>query len=251
MKRKLIKIILAICMMLLSLYPLQIIMADSGYARIIRPLSYLYKSANSEIKDNVICYLEETYFVQITLDYSPEFYKVIYNDVSGYVSKNSVSNIIGTPSKPYPTANITTIDSKCYLRSTPTTADDNIVTVVPENCSDLKYIGKIYGEEAIDYQGNLWYYVSYFGVNGYVYSHYIYNISNIAINSETFDTISSGIKNPTPLSIPECGIIIAVLTLPALIIIILMFKPLRPAKNKSKSSRKIVKQTKIDYDELL
>ena len=251
MKRKYIKIIIAIAMLLLSLYPLRIIMADSGYARIIRPMSYLYKTASTEIKDNVLCYLEETYFVEITLDYDPTFYKVNYNGISGYVTKNSVTKIIGTPHTPYPTSNITTIDTKCYLRSSPTTKEDNVVTVVPDKCKELEYIGKIYGEEAIDYQGSLWYYVSYFGVKGYIYSEYIYSISNIATNTETFDNIDSNLtKNPTPLKIAECGIIIAVLSVPAIIIVILMYRSPKPKKQ----SRKIPKsksEKKIDYDELL
>ncbi len=252
MRRTYAKIIIAIAMLLLSLFPLQYVCATSGYARITRPMTYLYIHATSEIENNVICYLEESYFVEITLDYNSDFYKVNYNGISGYVQKNSVTPIIGTPINPYPTPSMTTIDTKCYLRSSPTTAVDNIVTVVPESCTDLHYIGKLFGEEAIDYQGKLWYYVSYFGVNGYIYSQYVYTIGNIAMNSEVFDATSGNLaKNPTPLSIMECGIIIAILCIPAIAIVILMYRTPKAAKESKKVTRKIPKQKKIDYDELL
>ena len=128
---------------------------------------------------------------------------------------------------------------------------DNIVTVVPSSCTDLGYIGTIYGEEAIDYQGNLWYYVSYFGVSGYIYSKYIFSIDTIALNNEIFDVVGNNLtKNPTPLSMSECGIIIGILCIPAIIMIIIMYKSPKQTKVK-KVSRKVPKQKKIDYDELL
>ncbi len=248
------KIIIIIYILLISLFPKVIAFATQGYARITTSYSYLYKSASSEIQDNIICYLEETYFVYITLDYNEDFYKVTYKDIDGYVMKSNVSRVLGSPSQAYPATSMTTINNKCYLRSSPKITEDNIITVVPQNCSDLEYIGKIYGEEAIDYQGNLWYFVSFYGVNGYIYHKYVDNIKSIAINIETMEQYANNLnKNPTPLNNLECGIIIAILSFPIIFIILIMYKSpkAKPLPTNKTKSRKLPKPTKIDYDNLL
>lgn len=248
MLKKLIPLIVyIICLLLL---PSAIVHAYSGYGRITSAHAYLYKSASNIIDGNVVCTLEETYFVEITLDYSEDFYKVLYSGVSGYAKKSDITLVSSTPTKPYPNCTLTSINSKCYLRKTPKADDDNIVTVVPENCSDLKYIGKIYGEEAIDYQGNVWYFVSYFGVQGYIYSKYIKSMTSIAINSEVVETPADyQTRIPTPLTNIDCAIIIAILTLPIIIIVILMYR--KPKPKTVHYARKLKKTKTVDLDSLL
>ena len=98
------KLIISAYFMLLSISITNPIFATSNiFAKITATYSYLYKTASSKIEDNVICLLEPSYFVEITLDYDSEFYKVIYNGELGYVLKTSVAKVIGTPSHPYPT----------------------------------------------------------------------------------------------------------------------------------------------------
>ena len=226
------------------------VFALDTFARITSNHAYLYMSAKNTIENNVLCFLEDTYFVEITLNYNEEFYKVIYNGISGYAKKNDVILVSGTPKNPYPSCKIKTINNKCYLRRTPKVNDENIVTVIPENCQDLNYIGKVYGEEAIDYQGGLWYLVSYFGVQGYIYSKYIASISSIAINSENINELESiSTLNPTPLSNIECAIIVVILTIPILFIVIMMYR--KPAKPKPHFARKLPKPKTKDLDELL
>ncbi len=245
-------IILTLILIIAAIVPTGRIYAVSDtFARITSDYAYLYASPNLTIQDNVICFLENTYFVEITLDYDTQFYKAIYNGVGGYVAKKDVTKIIGTPTKPYPVATISTISSKCYLRSTPKITTENIVSVIAENTNGLKYIGKVYGEEGIDYHGNLWYYVEYYGVRGYVYSEYINHISAIAINTEEVQPAISVNKNPTPITNPECGIIIIILSIPAIGIIIFMYRAPNPKPKTVKSIKKQKRVKKIDYDELL
>jgi len=248
------KFLLIIYLILLVLLPRFIVKASQGYARITTSYAYLYKTASKEIENNIICYLEETYFVFINLDYNEEFYKVTYNNTSGYVLKDTVTKVYGTPTKPNPTTKLTTISNKCYLRSTPKITENNIITVITENCTDLEYIGKIYGEEAIDYQGNLWYLVNYYGVSGYIYSKYISYIRPIAINNEIIEETSNNLKkNPTPLTNLECGIIITILTLPIIFVIFIMYQKPKISKNITNipKTRKLPKTSKVDYDNLL
>lgn len=245
------KLITLLYLLLLCISSYKVIFASNSYARITANYAYLYKTASTEIQDNVICYLEQSYFVEITLDYNSEFYKVNYNGITGYALKNNLTKVIGTPSKPYPTTNIVSIDNKCYLRNSPKISQDNIITIIPNNCQDLNYIGYIYGEEAIDYQGNLWYYVNFLGVNGYIYSKYISSINPIALNSENLDTNITNLNAyPSPLNNLECGMIIFILSLPISIIIIIMYKAQKPTKTK-KITRKIPKVKTKDPDELL
>jgi len=247
------KYILLILIIFLSTQSHAIGLANTPYGRVTSSYAYLYQSPNQKINDNVICYLEESYFVEIVLDYNSDFYQANYNGINGFVLKKNIKKVLGTPTKPYPTTNLTTISNKCYLRSSPDSNANNIVAVVPENNTDLKYIGKIYGEEAIDYRGNLWYLVDFYGVKGYIYNQYVASIEPISINLEVLDEFSQITSTPSPLSNTDCAIVIAILSIPVIIIIIVMYKKPKPSKT-AKTTKKIKnprKIKKIDYDELL
>ncbi len=245
------KLYITLFVILLLMPPTHLVYASNSYARITAPLAHLYHRASIEIEDNVICNLEQTYFVEITLDYDADFYKVLYNGIAGYVLKKDVTKVVGTPYTPFPKSNITTINNKCYLRSSPKISENNIVTVIPDNCTNLTYIGKIYGEEAIDYQGNLWYLVSYYGVQGYIYSKYIAEISTIAMNSEIIDEIANNeIGYTNPLNNTECAIIIAGLSLPIILLIIIMYIQPKDHVVKNKG-QKVKKPKEISHDDLL
>ena len=192
--------------------------------------------------------------MEILLDYDSNFYQVNYNGISGFALKSNLKKVIGTPTKPFPSSKIITIQNKCYLRSSPISNSENIIAVVPENNSDLQYIGKIYGEEVIDYQGNLWYLVDFFGVKGYIYSQYVAKIDSININTETIDEQASiSNKKPSPLTNTECAIIITILCIPIIFIIIFIYK--NPKISNTKQTNKKIKNPrkikKFDYDELL
>lgn len=93
---------------------------NGSYARIIDNRTYLYKTASSDnsIK-NIICAMENTYYVEILLTYDEDFYKVNYNGVSGFVLRNQVKKVSGIPANPYPNnIKMMTINNNIYLRST-------------------------------------------------------------------------------------------------------------------------------------
>ncbi len=197
------------------------------YARITSSNARLYKTAteNNNIS-NVICYLEETYFVEVLLNFNIDFYKVSYNGEIGYALKSNLELVEGTPKTPFPISTITTTNSRCYLRSSPEVQPSNLNTlcVIPSNCNKIKYIGKAFGTEAVDYKGTTWYYVEYLETKGYIYNNYIANISSIYQNLENLQPLSTVKEIINPLSTPKCAIIIAIISAPCLFILILLYK---------------------------
>jgi len=224
---------------------------NGSYAKVIENNVCLYKNATDEnsIK-NIICILENTYYVQILLTYDEDFYKVNYNGVSGYVLRKSVKKVAEIPENPYPNnISIITVNNNIYLRNTPEKSNNNHLTIIPSNSTRLKYIGKVYGEQLDDFRQNIWYFVEYEGIQGYIYSEYISSISNIKpnieqlsfLNTNDFDNIIN------PLSDNTCAIIIVSLLLPCLLILFLIYK--KPNKKKEKFKEKIV--IIKEYDENL
>lgn len=222
---------------------------DNSYARITNSHTYLYRTAsrNTDTK-NIICVMENTYYVEILLIYDEDFYKVNYNGVSGYVLRQDVKRVKDVPTHPYPSGvEMVTINNNSYLRTSPNKSN-NSLTIVPSNCSKLNYIGKIYGEQVDDFRQNLWYYVEYQGVYGYIYSEYIRSISSIYPNVEELSYVNDNDFDDiiNPLSNSTCILIIVGMSVPILIIMYMIYK--KPRRSKSKFKEKVVIK---EYDEKL
>ena len=221
-----------------------------NYARIIDNHCYLFKTASDDnnIK-NIICIMENTYYVEILLIYDEDFYKVNYNGVSGFVLRNKVKRVTEVPNNPYPTnIKMLTTTNSIYLRSSPEITDNNL-SIIPSNCASLNYIGKTYGEQVDDFRQNLWYFVEYQGIYGYVYGDYIVSISNIYPNIEELSFINDNDFDDiiNPLSDGTSALIIALMLLPILIIIFLLYKKPKAKKEKFKEKVVVIKE----YDEKL
>lgn len=224
--------------------------SETNYARIIDNHTYLFKTPSDE-KDikNIICILENTYYVQILLTYDEDYYKVNYNGVNGFVLRNQVKKVEGIPNTPYPqNIQILTTNNNIYLRSTPEKNNNN-TSIIPSNCTSLKYIGKAYGEQVDDFRENLWYYVEYQGLYGYVYSEYIVSISKIYPNIEELSFLNDNDFDEilNPLSDETSALIIALMLFPVLIIMYLLYKKPKSKREKFKEKLVVVKE----YDEKL
>lgn len=222
------------------------------YARITSSNARLYKTAteNNNIS-NVICYLDETYFVEVLLNFNIDFYKVSYNGVVGYALKSNLALVNGKPKTPFPISFLTTVNSRCYLRSSPevSLSNSNTLCVLPANCSKIKYIGKMVGDEVVDYKGSTWYYVEYLETKGYVYNNYVANLSTIYQNLENLEPLK--VINPVinPLSTPKCAVLIGIISIPCLFIIILLYVKPKPKVKSHKVINKPIKSRKILPDE--
>jgi len=229
----------------------------SYYARIMQEDVLLYKTAvDANDFSNVYFSLPRTYFVELLDDTKNGFYFVNYLHFSGYVKKDAVQTIVGTPITPY----LTDISFRVYseqsrdLRSEPTTisGSSSQVAYIPLLSRNLTYLGSIIGEELIDGRTNIWYYCKYSADKdyyGYVYSDFCDELAEIPLNTEqVVYTSSPNFDPPTnqetalPLKNKTTMFVIAVLSIPALIFMFMIFK-----NKKILSSEKVRSKEIIDY----
>ena len=225
------------------------------YARILFDQVYLYKTPTDDNSiSNTYFELPKTYFVELT-GKQGDFYEAKYLNFTGYVKKDSVQAVDGTPNKPF----LDNITFRVYaelsenLRSEPMVTNANLITHIPPLSKNIQFVGKINGECLIDGRTNVWFYCKFVNNNsiyyGYVYSDFCDEFTPISENNEELNYIS----NPTfdeyvpPLkSIPEndniVGLIIGILSIPALIFIFLIMK-----SGKILSHKKIKRKEVVDY----
>ena len=207
------------------------------YAQIKNSNTYLYKSAELSFTNNKWCIIENSYFVKILQNYNAQFYKVEYNGIVGFVQKNEIQLVNEIPNTPYPnTIKFNIGKTSCYMRSNPKTKDvtDNTLKIIPANTKNLKFIGKIIGEEAIDFNGSIWYLTEYDGEVGYVYSGYTNSISSVLKNVEKVSNFTgSDFSKVNPLTNLQCIIIILLTLIPTLIILYLLYTPKKLKKIKT------------------
>lgn len=237
--KRLLKFICLLLILSTCSFPIKITASSLGYAQVKNSTTLLYRTSQiDESLSNVFCYLEESYFVEILSEAENDFYKVYYNGVIGYVKKNKVERVSETPKKPYPNNIYFDIaDNKCYLRSLPKSSENNVITTLNSSTKSMRYIGKISGEESIDFTGSTWYLTEYEGQIGYVYFGYTENLNTIFPNVEKVSHLSNSnaLDRMNPLSNTTCIIVIGCILLPCLFIMFLMFKPKRiKAKVKTK-----------------
>ena len=217
--------------------------ADSSYAR-IENTTELFKSNSIDTSlENILCLIEETYFVEIIADYDT-LYKVSYNGVTGFVKKSAVKKISDTPTTAYPYNIKIVMNSNCNLRATPTTKSqaNNVISTIYTNSNDIAFIGRAIGEEAIDFGGNTWYFVCYNGEYGYIYNNYVKSITPIYKNTEQvtyLEEISATSTNP--ITHTPSILIMIILSIPLILVLIILYLPNNHKKTKS-TKQKIIKE---------
>ncbi len=216
------------------------------YAKIISSNVKLYKTfSGNEDYSNFYFVIPQSYFVILQPCDDENYYAATYIDITGYVKRSEVQCVKGTPITPFAN-NISFrvfIPGGVDLRSTPTQSEGlNTIATLQYLETNLKYYGKIDGEEAISYRSTEWYFCKYYknGISqsGYVYSAYCDLLASIPENTEMLEYIDEpefeitetsgeiedgGIFSDLP-SITQIIIIVAV-CLPCIFIIYLLFKP--------------------------
>ena len=208
------------------------------FARILSNDVYFYSSPSGESSDNILFEIPKSYFVRLKDIAENDYYLAEYNGITGYVKKDSVRAVAGTPSKPY----LTNISFRVYadpsrdMRSYP--AIDNSlsdrITYIPLYSKNIEYIGRVYGQELVLNRTNVWYYCKYTTDKeyyGYVYSDFCDEMTPIYENTENMEYIDNPtFSTPTPtttttnMNSKSIGIIVAVLTIPAILFVILILK---------------------------
>lgn len=237
------------------------------YAKIKSDNVYFYSQAINNDLYKIFC-LPKSYFVILTDnagDSTNLFYKASYMDVSGFIKKNEVYPIIGTPQNPF-ADNLTFstfTPNGIELRNSPSNSNSyNVVATVPFS-ETLNYYGRITGEQMIPQMGTTWYYCKYIDENsvyfGYLYYEYCYLLSDITENSENFPDYEGELFPQHVDIIPSTDqinlshelklIIIICACIPCFIIIYLLFKPTKLIIDNGKHKKKINKVKKGEYYE--
>lgn len=224
------------------------------YARIMQDNVYLYKQPiDVENVNNIYFKLPRTYFVELINSANTQYYEVNYSSIKGYVKKDAVQAILGKPSTPY----LTDIHFRVFaelsrdMREQPNTSQssDGQIIYLPSLTKNLTYYGEIEGETLIDGRTNIWYYCKYSADKdyfGYVYSDFCDQLSPITLNTEEVTytnspTFEKEIDQPTSLPVENktTGLIIVVLSIPAIICVYLFVKGSNVHQSKQKKKEVI------------
>lgn len=230
------------------------------YARVMTENVFLYRNAiNNEDFSNIYFEIPRTYFVELIDDYNTDFYLARYLSFEGYVKKDCVTAIKGTPNKPF----LTNVFFRVYseqsqnMRKFPTRSGGTEYQeyFLPQDNLNISYIGKIVGDPYVSNRSNLWYYCKFVDSSehyGYVYAEFCDdgegNEINIPNNNEEVIYIANpdfNTKEEQPTAIPPesktTWIVISILSVPAIIFILLFLKSSKFIKKDKKLSNKEVR----------
>lgn len=194
-----------------------------------------------------ICTLRKTFFVQVEEKFG-DFYKVNYNGISGYVAKNKVSLMDGTPNNKYFSATVKLFSPTYPLYEKPSESSSEVTTLSRENV--MTYYGYIQGQTAANSNNNIWYYLS---VNqggktlyGYVFSQAVAGENpeaNSQDNTENFPVIDESIFTDysasfSSLSVGTKIMLVIAISVPSLLILYFLIKPNKIAQSPKKKTKK-------------
>lgn len=227
--------------------------SSKNYAQVLYSNVYLYKTASADSSlENVHFILERSYFIEL-LSADGDFFLAKYLQTEGYVSKNQVQCVRGTPNNPF----LLGVSMRIYgeesrrLSTIPTTVggESTKIMLLPKFTRDVVYIAKCYGETLIPERTNIWYYVKYTDETahyGYIYSDGTDQMSAIAPNIETLPYIDHpSFEINGPISIPAStkNVIIILLSIPALLFVFMILRGssilYSTAENSKKKSKEI------------
>ncbi len=226
------------------------------YARIMQADCKLYISPiEADDYTNVMFTLPKTYFVQLLDNAGKDFFKVKYKNFFGYVKKDKVQTVVGTPQTPY----LSDLNFRVYadlsrdMRSCPDTktGSSNQVIYIPNLSRNLVFYGSIVGEQLISGRTNIWYYCKYTADKdyyGYVYSDFCDELTTpIPTNTEEVEyTLAPSFEeeeqnqNALPMENKATGIVIAILSIPACLFVYLLFKSSKISTGKRASKKEVI-----------
>lgn len=227
------------------------------YAKVQSSGTYLYSTPIDETNFRMF-EIPTSYFVLLMEDENDNFYYAKYGETFGYVLKDSITPMNGTPKQPYAKKSFRVFSQVGLpLYSQPTTASSYEITL-PYKTQVSDVYGYISGEEILESSTNQWIYCSFTQSGkkyfGYIFSYYCDLVSPSVENSEFFTEINGPLDfspiNTGPganLSDTAKVLIAFSVIIPCLIILYLMLRP----KDKSKQTSKhiIFHRPKRDYYE--
>lgn len=226
-------LLLSICFLIATNSPSVRSLADESftyYAKVLSSANF-YQSAD---ENSALFALPSTYFVLLVGE-EGDFYRAKYLDIFGYVKKDEVTPMQGTPTSPYPNQTFRNFnDNGLTLYSSATTQSSPLGKLAFEG--EYTLYGTKIGEEMFPQSTNIWYYCrldSESGtVFGYAFSYYCDMFTGFAENTEYFPEITGSLQFSAPEPEPQGGlsdtviaIIVLSVSLPCLVILYLLLSP--------------------------
>jgi len=224
----------------------------SYYAKITSSNIYFYNTCN---EDDKLFEIPSSYFVLLTDDANEEFYSAKYGNILGYVKKNEVTPMNGSPINPYATKynfRITSMSGLSLMKEA--TFESEEITNIDFLEDKIYFYGNFQGQEFFPNSTDIWHYCSYTKNNktqyGYLFSYYCDFINELKTNDEYFEEITETLKfkietvSSSGLSDSIKALIILAVIIPILIACYFFITP-----KKKKEKPKIIKRHK-DYYEL-
>lgn len=201
-----------------------------------------------------------SYFVKV--DYVvDDYYKVSYKDVEGYVKKDKVKLMNGTPQTPYANATFKLFVPYSVYQSPNQTSSKTLEQI--DTTMEIEYYGTIQGQQVMS-DNNIWYY-SCVTVNGQKYYGYIFSgvtdyLTTINVNPESFEIVSDNILNSSTTEFKELStgtkiMLIVSISVPSVLILYFLIKPskiMQVTKNRKqvkKENKKIRHGDYFEFDE--
>lgn len=255
-----------LCFMLLSLSILSTSFSFKLFTNASEKISYYAKIEESGIyfysnpieqEESKLFILPQSYFVYLTDEANENFYVAQYKDVHGYVRKQDVVVMNGTPTMPYASRNFTIKDlDGLSLYPSPSFTNNTTLAKIDYLTIVSSYYGEMPGENIPDINCP-WFYCKVSEDDttlfGYVYSDSCYKISSISPNTESFEVVSSPIFEISEgqegsLSEVAMAFIVIGVSLPCILIIYLLIKP-SLQKSKIPTPKKKIRKRHGDYFE--
>ena len=225
---------------------------NTYFARIMFEHVYLYKTpTENEDISNIYFELPKTYFVEL-LSKSNNFYEARYMDIIGYVKKDCVQTVANIPNNPFlcdRTFRVYAEYSEKLWSSPSSQEDSNLITVIPHLTQNIQFIGNIQGEPLITGRTNIWYYCKYSAETdqfGYIYSDFCDEISEVVENTEIIEYVSNPTfeVSQTINAIPEksnyVGILIGILSIPALVFVFMVLKSTHILNTEKQQKKEVI-----------
>lgn len=243
-KLSLIIILLFIPLLLFNFKPEVSNSEEVLYAKVENEDVFMFSSPNDS-ETNKLFVIPKSYFVKLINHANEKFYYCCYKDIKGYVKKNEVIAMAGTPSQPYVEGLFRTFSLEGLgIYSVPQLNEEKHLATIPYLTDDLIFYGFITGQELVPDKSDQWIYCKYNldnSICGYIYSVFCDKVPKVVENTERFEVVVNPfetISKPSSLSPVAMGFIIVGVALPCIIVLFLLVKPtfLKDKLNTSKSN---------------
>lgn len=228
------------------------VISRSYYAKVLSSNVFLYASPDEL---NPMFEIPSSYFVLLTDDANENFYNATYGNYTGYVKKEEVTAMQGSPQNPYAINHNIRITSMSGLPlMEKSTFDSTSVLTLNFLENEISYYGKLTGQEYFPNSTDIWYYCSIYKNGkttfGYLFSYYCDMPTSITNNQEYFEEITEKLifkitpSHTVGLSDTVKALIVLAIVIPLLLCIYFIMSPHKKAKTKK------ILHRKKDYYEL-